>query len=289
MIDLDHLGLATADLDAARDIYRRLGFTLTAKSTHQGPVPPHGETGAWGSGNYCMMFERGYFELIGVTDPALPHPLVASRLEKYAGLHIIALGCQDGDAEASALNNRAAGLVADQYELGRDVPQGVDGACTREGRFRIYQIDDGIMPEADFFLVEHMTRDVLWQPALTTHANGVTGLRGVNILVDDVDRAGARFSPLFDQPGEGSQGALCFQLDSGSVSLIDGAALGLRYPGVVPPCTPWVAAVEFAVSDIEALTSLLADNGITATPTDDGAVWITPEQAAGAVVRFSAA
>ena len=109
-IDLDHVGLATHDLDRGRDVFTRFGFTCTAKSTHQGPVPPHGETGSWGSGNYCIMLQRGYFELIGVTDPSLPHPMVAERLEKYAGLHIIALGCQDGDAVAEELRGRMSGV-----------------------------------------------------------------------------------------------------------------------------------------------------------------------------------
>ena len=283
MIDLDHLGLATRDLDRARDVYRRLGFTLTRKSTHQGPVPPRGETGPWGSGNYCMMLERGYFELIGVTDASLPHPMVAARLGKYAGLHIVALGCRDGDAAAAALAGRMDG-VAEPYDLVRDVPYG-DGA--REGRFRIYQIDEAALPEGDFFLIEHKSRDVLWQPALMDHPNGVTGLAGVTILADDLDRSRERFSVLFDKPGERADGEVVFQLGAGALTLVDGARLAALYPGVAPPCAPWVAAVEFSVADQGALKRLLADNGVPMNPMHDGALWIAPEAAEGAVVRFT--
>lgn len=287
MIDLDHVGLASHDLDGARDVFTRLGFSCTAKSTHRGPVPPHGETGAWGSGNYCIMLERGYFELIGVTDASLPHPMVAARLDKYAGLHIVALGCRDGDAAAAALGGRMAGVAA-PYDLVRDVPYG-EGA--REGRFRIYQIDKTALPEGDFFLIEHRSREVLWQPALLVHANGVTGLDGVTICVADLDQSRARFAALCGQDGEFGRGEARFDLSAGSISLLDEATLGLRYPGVTPPCLPWVAAVSFTVADRGAdrgaLSRLLAANGVSFQRRPDGAIWVAPDHAEGAIVAFN--
>ncbi|MCH7941882.1 MAG: VOC family protein [Proteobacteria bacterium] len=284
--DLDHLGLATHDLDRASDVYARLGFTLTRKSTHQGPVPPHGETGPWGSGNYCIMLKRGYFELIGVTDPSLPHPMVAARLEKYAGLHIIALGCRDGDAQAAALRERMAG-VAEPYDLVRDVPYGAKDGDTREGRFRIYQIDEEALPEGDCFLIEHRSRDVLWQPDLMEHANRVSGLAGVTICVGDADQSRARFAALCGEDGDYRDGVARFDLAAGSISLLDEAALGLRFPGVAPPCLPWVAAVTFAVDDRQALTGLLEANGVAVNPGREGAIWIAPDQGEGAVIEFT--
>ena len=282
MIDLDHVGLATHDLDGARDVFTRLGFTCTAKSTHRGPVPPHGETGAWGSGNYCIMLGRGYFELIGVTDPGLPHPMVAARLDKYAGLHIIALGCRDGDAAAAALGERMAGVAA-PYDLVRDVPYG-DGV--REGRFRIYQIAEEALPEGDFFLIEHRSRAVLWQPALMEHPNGVTGLDGVTICVGDMDQSRARFAALCGADGAYQDGEARFDLAAGSISLLDETSLAARYPGVAPPCLPWVAAVTFAVSDRAALTKRLADNGVPFNLGPNGAPWIAPDHGEGAIIAF---
>ena len=64
---LDHVALVVPDLDAAAASYRRLGFRLTAKSSHKGALPS-GEIGPWGTGNYCAMFEQGYFEILGITD-----------------------------------------------------------------------------------------------------------------------------------------------------------------------------------------------------------------------------
>ena len=39
---------------------RRLGFTLTPRGRHIG----------WGTGNYCIMLENGYIELLGIVDPS---------------------------------------------------------------------------------------------------------------------------------------------------------------------------------------------------------------------------
>jgi hypothetical protein len=215
--------------------------------------------------------------------------MVAARLEKYAGLHIIALGCRDGDAEAAALRKRMAG-VAEPYDLVRDVPYGPKDGNTREGRFRIYQIDEAALPEGDCFLIEHRTRDVLWQPDLMEHANGATGLAGVTICVGDLDQSRARIAALCGEDGDdqdaGKDGGVRFDLAAGSIGLLDEAALTARYPGVAPPCLPWVAAVTFSVDDRQALTSLLADNGVSFQPGRDGAPWIAPDQAEGAVIEF---
>lgn len=284
-IDLDHLGLATHDLERARDVYRRLGFTTTRKSTHRGPVPPHGETGPWGSGNYCIMLERGYFELIGVTDAGLPHPMVASRLDKYAGLHIVALGCRDGDAVAADLRARMTG-IAEPYDLVRDVPYGPKDGEAREGRFRIYQIDEEALPEGDCFLIEHRSREVLWQPDLMDHPNRVTGLAGVTICVGDLERSQARYAALCGEDGVRQGGEARYDLREGSIRLIDAATLAMRYPGVAPPCLPWVAAVSFSGADRGAITDLLADNGVSYNLHADGLPWIAPEQAEGAIVEF---
>ena len=74
-LQLDHVGVAVATLDQARETYAKLGFTLTARSIHSGSKEPGGPVVPWGSGNHCAMFEQGYLELIGITDPDEPSTL----------------------------------------------------------------------------------------------------------------------------------------------------------------------------------------------------------------------
>ena len=284
-IDLDHVGLATADLDRARDAYRRLGFRLTRRSSHSGPVGEDGAVGPWGTGNHCAMFRRGYFELIGITDAALHHDHLAARLDKYGGLHLIALGCADGHGLAAALGARIDGVAA-PYDFSRDVPHG-DGA--REAGFRIVQLDNDIWPDGDLFFIQHLSREVLWQPDLLDHPNGVTALAGVTICVADLAASRARFATLLDDAGDGggaaAGGEARFDLRAGWLALIDEAALAARYRGVTPPVLPWVAAVSFEVADRRGLADLLAANGVGAHH-GDGALWVAPDDAEGAVVEF---
>jgi hypothetical protein len=221
------------------------------------------------------MFKRGYFELIGITDPALYHDHLTERLERYAGLHLIAMGSDDGHGLARTLDARIDGIAA-PYDFTRDVPFG-DGA--REGSFRIVQLDGAAFPDGDMFFIQHLSRDVLWQPDLLTHPNGVTDLAGVTICVADVAASQGCIAALLDGGGDGGR----FGLAAGSVEIIDQAALGARYPGITPPAMPWVAAVDFTVADMAALTGLLAGNGVATNQTADGGLWVESE---GAVVVF---
>ena len=280
-VDLDHAGLATPDLDRARAAYERLGFQLTRRSSHSGPVGDDGAVGPWGSGNHCAMFRRGYFELIGITDRLLPHDHVAERLAKYNGLHLVALGCADGHGLAAELGARIDG-VATPYDFSRAVPYG-EGA--REGGFRIVQLDDDAFPDGDMFFIQHLSREVLWQADLLEHPNGVSGLAGVTICVADLAASRDRIATLLDGGGTEAGGAVRFDLRAGWLRLLDGAGLAARYPGVAPPLLPWVAAVEFSVADMVALAGLLAANGVRAQQSD-GALWVAPDQAEGAIVEF---
>jgi catechol 2,3-dioxygenase-like lactoylglutathione lyase family enzyme len=285
-LELDHVGLAVRDLDAARAIFERLGFTLTDQGVHRGPVGPDGAIGRWGTGNHCAMFRAGYFELIGIVDPARHTQHLEAMLAAYAGLHLVALGCADAAAAAGALAGRVAGLAAAPYDLRRPVPCGDD---MREARFRILQLDGETWPEGDLFLIEQQTRDVLWQPALMDHANGVTALAGVTLCVPDVAATRKRLAGLVGGEGEPCDGGVSFALDQGRITVTDPPGLAARWPGVVPPVLPWVAAVSLATTRLTALPGELAANRFTATPGHGGSLWIGPDESVGAIVEFIAA
>ena len=70
-LELDHVGLAINNLEVGRQAYEKLGFTLTSRSIHSGSREPGGSVEPFGSGNHCAMFEKGYFEVMGLTDPNL--------------------------------------------------------------------------------------------------------------------------------------------------------------------------------------------------------------------------
>src|SRR6056297_752380 len=174
-MDLDHAAVVVADLARGSAAFARLGFALTPRGLHRGPLPPDGRIGAWGSGNHCAMLRQGYLEVLGVADPAGHKPHLERRLARYEGLHLIAFGTPDAAADAAALPG-----VQPPQDLSRAVP--LAGGGEGIARFGIANLDAEAYPEADFILIEQRTPELLWQPALLDHPNGALALAGVTLL-----------------------------------------------------------------------------------------------------------
>ena len=274
---LDHVALATDDLDRAAAAYSRLGFNLTPRSSHSG------DDGPWGTGNHCAMLRDGYFELIGVTDPALYHDHLKAALARYTGLHLIALGTDDSQGTYRAVASRGV-TIDEPYGIARQVPYG-DG--TREGRFHITEVDATWFPEADFFFCQHHTPDVLWQPDLLDHPNGVTGLAGVTVIASDPVVTARRVAAVSGVADSETESGHRFDLARGTIDVVSADGFGAQFAGVNPPVLPWVAAVTFTVSDPRAIEDLAASQGIK-TVVSGGGVWIGPDDADGALLVFRA-
>ncbi len=278
-LDLDHVAVVVRDLDRAQSNYERLGFRLSPRSSHRGPVPPDGSVGPWGSGNHCAMFKHGYFEILGVTDPALYKAHLDRRLAAYEGLHLIAFGTDNADAAVDDLRQHGINL-SDPQEIGRDVPY---GAGTRPGRFAISNLQTRTYPEADYIVIEQMTRDVLWQTSLLDHPNGALSLEAVAVHATDPAGFRDRMAPLF-----ASVAASEFHLSFGSLELVSAPELERLFPGAsLPVDGPCVAAVTIGVSDLSATRRFLSANAVNATPSGRGTLFVGPEAGCGAIVEFA--
>ena len=282
-LSLDHVALVVPDLARARAIYERMGFALSLQSSHKGALTPGGPVELWGTGNHCTMFERGYFEILGVTDAALPNDHVTVLLERYAGLHLVALGCADATAAAKMLRQRLGGNP-DPYSVGRDVP--LAGGGTAPGAFNILHLADGAFDEADLFLIEHLTPEVLWQPEVIAQPNGVTGLAGVLICSAQPGATSARLAKILSADPVCCNGLDDFALTRGHIRVTGPDGLQRRYGGITPPVLPWVAAVRFEVADLAATCRYLEAAGFDLAGAQDSEAWLTPDQTGGAVIGF---
>lgn len=272
---LDHAALATDSLYRAAVAWERLGFTLTRRSSHSGADGP------WGTGNHCMMFREGYFELIGVTDAALYHEHLRVLLDRYTGLHLVALGTDDSDASFAQVRSRID-AIQQPYAIARQVPF---GAGSREGRFRITEIDPAWFPEADLFFCQHDTPDVLWQVDLMGHANGVTSLAGVVLVCDEPDAVAGRLQQVTGVAPTSGEAGLVLNLQRGRVELQTPQAFSESHAEAAPPVTPWVGSVIFGVADLAVTRSVLSANGVEFTARDDSLL-IAPSKTDGACVVF---
>ncbi|MFC7553495.1 VOC family protein [Pseudoroseomonas wenyumeiae] len=81
---------------------------MTPVARQSGPRRPGAPVERLGTGNRCAMLRHGYVELLGILDPALFDNNIGRFVARYRGLHILAFGVEDAEAELPRL--RAAGL-----------------------------------------------------------------------------------------------------------------------------------------------------------------------------------
>jgi catechol 2,3-dioxygenase-like lactoylglutathione lyase family enzyme len=186
---IDHIVIAVRDLAAASDDYARLGFTVTPGGEHTGGA----------THNALISFADGaYFELIAFKEPDRPqeHKWWA-RFAKGEGTVDFALISESVDFEGDRL--KQAGIELDgPHDGGRVRPDG-----QRIGWRNLGLAAAGApLP----FLIEDVTTRDLRVPtgAATEHALGVSGVAGLVLLVDDLDRAADPYQTLLDTPGESS-------------------------------------------------------------------------------------
>ncbi|OGA55013.1 MAG: hypothetical protein A3G24_25835 [Betaproteobacteria bacterium RIFCSPLOWO2_12_FULL_62_13] len=282
---LDHAGVAVKDLDRGRQMYERLGFQLTARSMHRGSRTPGGPVEPWGSGNHCAMFREGYLEVIGLTDPAM-YSNVKALVARYEGAHMIAMGCDSADAAHAELKRRGVPVEAPR-QLERDAAYGPAGNETRRAAFRNMYFERDAYPEARLLYCEHLTRDVIWQPHLLDHPNGVIALRDVFVCAPDARTTAGKFASLFETAAEpAGEGEWRLALARGAVWVMTPAAWAHRAPGAPTPPLPSPAGIGFRVASVAETRSLLANRGVEVHNGPDRGIWVGPADGCGAALYF---
>ena len=98
VIGIDHAVVMVKDLDKAAENYKRLGFTVSPRGTHSAHM---------GSGNYTIMFDPDYMELLGVLTPTEHNAPARAHLEKNGeGIERIAFTAVDSALGAEEIRAR---------------------------------------------------------------------------------------------------------------------------------------------------------------------------------------
>lgn len=176
-LSVDHIVIAVTDLEAAIRDYAALGFTVLPGGEH-----PRG------SRNALVAFEDGaYLEII-----AFPRPVPDFRWWQVldrAGPGLVDYAVLPDAFEADLARARAAGIVLEGPIDGGRLQADGTRLAWRSAR----------PPEPDIpFLVTDVTPRDLRVPtgAARRHANGVTGVAGVTVAVQDLVSSTARYRAL---------------------------------------------------------------------------------------------
>src|SRR3954447_9365945 len=231
---IDHTLVGVRDLEAARGTWDTLGFTLTPRGRHIG----------WGTGNYCVMLESGYIELLGVVDPTQFLNNLDGFLEKREGLMGLAFGTDDAAACAAAL--KSAGVVFEGPKgLKRklELPEGEVMPA-----FELLYLDREATPSLNAFITHHLPPELIRRPEWLRHANRARRLISVPVVTEDPVRTVIGYLPLFGPDRvQVSDAMTVVDTGPGAIRFVTPKGLRTLYEGLLPfpeHDAPWVAAMK---------------------------------------------
>mgnify|MGYP001218269346 FL=1 len=275
---VDHLVNLVHDLDAARETYRRLGFTLTERAEHSAQM---------GTANTCIMFGRDYFELLTVVRPTDANSSWRQALENGDGPSVIALATGDAEQVFRALERSGVGAEPPvHFSRDAQTPEGVATA-----KFSITRFPPEATPAIPMFACQHHTPELVWRPEWQDHENGALGIATVSAVVNRPAELERAYQKIFgsDHVNKPDKDTLVIDLGGVRVQLPTPS----RWAGLFPQSgtsaldrAPGLLGFSVLVRDIGVVRQLLSANDI-ACHGEGTKAYVDPEAACGALLEFA--
>ena len=250
-LNLDHVAHFVADAKEAADDLTRLGFTLTPFSPQSHRLEPGGPLVPAGTGNRCVMFQRGYLEFLTPTGDTPLADQLRAAMSRYIGVHLIAFGTAAPELDHERLSTQGFDpLPPVALERPISTETGEDTA-----RFCVVRVPPGTMPEGRIQYCQQRTAHLVWQRRWTSHPNGVTELAAVIICVADAAEATERYARFAGLRVERASGAWRMETQRGTLIFVEPDALSATLD-ITPPDLPWIAGYALKAPDLNPIRSL---------------------------------
>ena len=276
VIGIDHAVVMVRDLDKAAENYKRLGFTVSPRGTHSAHM---------GSGNYTIMFDPDYMELLGVLTPTEHNAPARAFLDKRGeGIERIAFTAVDSAEGAEEIRARGYTPVGPtDFERPVTLPNGSISAA----KFRTFQWPTAEAPGGvRIFACQHKTRETVWIPELMTHANGAKRLRQVLIVSPEPAVDAAHLSKMIDIAVRNeADGAVAVPSggDRADFVVLTKDQLGKRYPGVSLDGLPDRGGAGLVIAaDLAATAKALGGSAVSS----GSSICVPPAAANGTLLAF---
>jgi Glyoxalase-like domain len=264
------------DLDKAAENWKRLGFTVSPRGTHSAHM---------GSGNYTIMLDPDYIELLGVLAPTEHNGPARAFLEKREGVERVAFTAVDVAAGAEEIRVRGyPPLGPTDFERPVTMPDGTLSAA----KFRTFQWPTAEAPGGiRIFACQHKTRETVWIGELMRHANGAKRLRQVLLVAPEPASEAAHLARMIDRDARNEP--------DGAVSVPSGAnradfvfltreQLGRRFPNVPLASLPERGGAGLSI----AADLTLAENALGAAAVRSGeTLCVPPGTGNGTLLAFT--
>jgi catechol 2,3-dioxygenase-like lactoylglutathione lyase family enzyme len=284
---LDHIVHAVHDLEAAREFYLRLGFTVGARNRHPAE---------WGTENHIVQLPGFFIELLSVADAAniVPHrprsfsfgAFNRDFLARGEGLSMLALESKDARADAEAF--RVAGIGDfDVVDFERDARR-PDGAVVKVAFSLAFAGDEQV--DAAFFTCQQRYPENFWNPAFQVHANTSDSVVAVVLVAERPEDHRVFLSSFVGERSvSATSGGLSIATTRGAIRVMDRLAFVSHF-GVEAPDTSEgarLAAIQFAVRELPAAVVTLQKADVAeGASMRSGRIVIRPAVAMEATIVF---
>jgi hypothetical protein len=277
IIGIDHAVVVVKELDRAAENWKRLGFTVSPRGTHSSKM---------GSGNYTIMLDPDYIELLGVlVETEHNAPTRAFLAKRGEGIERIAFTAIDSAAGAEEIRARGYQPVGPtDFERPVTMPDGSLSAA----KFRIFQWPIAEAPGGlRIFACQHKTRETVWIPELMKHANGAKRLKQTLVVSPEAAKDAAHLARMIDRDIRAeADGVVAVPSGSDRADFIflTKDQLSRRYPGVDLAGLPerGGAGLVLATSDPAATEKAVGSAGVRS----NAGICVAPAAANGTLLAF---
>jgi Glyoxalase-like domain len=275
VIGIDHAVVMVRDLDHAAERWRQLGFTVSPRGTHSAHM---------GTGNYTIMLDPDYIELLGVLAATEHNAPARAFLDKREGIERVAFTAVDSAEGADEIRKRGyAPIGPTDFERPVTMPNGTQSAA----KFRTFQWPVAEAPGGmRIFACQHKTRETVWIPELMVHANGARRLKAVLLVAPEPAKEAAHLARMIDREAS-AQADDAVAVPSGDnradFVFLTGDQLGRRYPGVALTGLPERGAAGLVIAaDLGLAEKVLKSAAIRSA----NALCVAPASANGTLLAF---
>lgn len=310
---IHHVGHVVSDMEAALELYRKLGFVCSPPSY---PVMSENEgepSKPFGAANAHADFAGSFIEIVTVAqqgaripDNARLVPLQASPdvlqaivekikrtvdtiskcLSRYEGAHILSFGTENADKTVERFQMRGIGhsgvnTVQRPLEISK-------GEGTQVVPVRYLEIDGDNALEGRLVVAENPPSTIWKSKCTPSHPNGATDLVESILCVDDseLDEFTRRYGRYLECEAQTDGMAHFFNLEKARITIVPESRLSELLPGETAPPVPGFVGYVVAVRDISHTRHYLERNGLPVVETASGDLFIPAASALGTAIVF---
>jgi len=282
---LDHIVHAVRDLDAAADLYRRLGFTVGARNKHP-----------WGTHNHIVQLPGFFIELLTLAEPEkLGSDGFSTMFGAYnrdfiargEGFSLLILESKDATGDAATFSGAGVG-EPDPLRFEREAKRS-DGSSVKVG-FSLAFAEDRGARDIHFAACQQHYPENFWNPSFQQHTNGVSAVAGVVVVSEQPEQHRRFFEVFADGRASAAKDGFGIATHRGAIDVVTPAAFLRRFGVKAPDMSRGarLAALRFAVTSPSRLQALPELAGIAGLYVGNDAI-IGSEDAMGAVLVFEPA